>query len=208
MLTIDFIGIARAGKSTVAKYLEETIPNLTFYPERHDLVPDSVKKDDYEYNFWYSKYCTEKLEESLIKPGIHLFERGVIDHIVIGKVYFKMGWFTQEQLDKYLDLLNPYINKVDKVFVFRIPVDISVQRANNMGKDVTKAIPYITVLYEEYGKVKDWFPNTLYLPEDATLDELKQKTFKEIQKSLAQKVPTRVAVSSKKTILFAKCHFT
>lgn len=172
MPIVEFIGIARAGKSTTAKYLETNIPGFTYYPERHDLVPKEVWGDDFTYHSWYAKYCVETLKEALEKPGIHLFERGVIDHIIMGKAYFKMGWFTKKQLDEYLALLNPYIDDIDKVFVFRIPVEVSVQRAKETGKDVTRAIPYITTLYEEYGKIKDWFPSAIYLPEDASLKDL------------------------------------
>src|SRR3989344_9533940 len=100
MHIVEFIGIARAGKSTIAKYLEEKIPYLTYYGERHDLVPWELKKDDFAYNYWYAKYCVEKLEEAFKKSGVHLFERGIIDHIVIGKAHYRMGWFTKEQLDE------------------------------------------------------------------------------------------------------------
>ncbi len=181
MPIVEFIGMARSGKSTVAQYLEQTLPNLTFYPERYDLVPDSVRGKDFEQNFWVASSCVDQLEKALKKPGINLFERGVIDHIIIGKTYHKMGWFTQAQLEQYLSLLNPYQNKVDKILVFRVPVEVSVQRAKDAGKDVTNAIPYLTALYKEYGRVNAWIPTAIYLPENSSLEQLKQLTSREVQ---------------------------
>ncbi len=180
MSVIEFIGIARSGKTTVAKFMEKTVPGVTYYPERHDLIPKDLKKDNYKYNLWYAKYCVQALEEVFRKPGIHLFERGVIDHIVMGRAHFKMGWFTRDQFDEYISLLKPSAERVDKVFVFKIPVEESVKRAKNMGKDVTKAIPYISTLYKEYDDVKNWVADCIYLPETASLKELKQLMVKYI----------------------------
>lgn len=173
MPVIEFIGIPRAGKTTTAKYLEQNFPNTFYYPERHDLVPIDLKNNDFEYNYWYAKYCVETLKEALLKSGNHIIERGVIDHIIIGQAHFAMGWFTKTQLNKYLKLLEPYINKIDKLFVFMIPVEVSAYRANEMGKNVSKAVPYISRLYDEYHSIPEWFPSAIFLPETASLEELK-----------------------------------
>lgn len=48
----------------------------------------------------------------------------------------------------------------------------SVRRAKVMGKDVTKAMPYMEELYKEYKKLPSWCPSVKYLPEESSLDEL------------------------------------
>lgn len=159
--------------SFVAKYLEKTIKSITFYPEKHELVPRGIWDDKYEHNLWYAKYCIDTLNKLSNKLGIHIIERGVIDRIIIGNAYYKMGWVTKKQLDNYLSILKPSIEKVDRVFCFLIPVEESVKRAKLLGKDVTQAIPYMKVLYQEYKDLKTWFLNAFYLPENATIDELK-----------------------------------
>lgn len=182
MSIVEFIGIARSGKTTTAQYLKKKFPSIIYHPERHDLVPENLKGDDFGYSFWYANYCVEEIKEALTKPGVHLFERGIVDHIVIGKTYFEMGWFTKEQLDKYLALLTPYADKNDLTFVFRIPVDVSVQRAKNMGKDVTRTILYINALVRAYNEIWNWYPKVIFLPENATREELEQLTAEPIQK--------------------------
>ncbi len=184
MAIVEFTGIARSGKSSTAKYLEDNFPGVVYYPERHDLVPEEIKGDDFAYHLWYAKYCVDKLNEISSKPGIHLFERGVIDHIVMGKTYHKMDWFSDHQLEEYMVLLSPYIDRIDLTFVFKIPVNVSVQRAKDQGKDVTKAVPYLSTLYELYGEVKTWLPDAIYLPENSTLGELAQLTSQDIKKMI------------------------
>ena len=172
MSVVEFLGIARTGKTTVGRYLEKKYPQVCFYPERHDLVPKDVWGDNYKHNEWYAQYCVDTLHQALNKDGVNIIERGVIDRIVIGNTYFKMGWFTKSQFDKYMDILLPHIKKVDDVYVFLIPVNESVKRAKVLGKDVQKAIPYMDKLFKEYKNLPKWFSRVTYLPDDQSEDKL------------------------------------
>ena len=174
MSVIEFIGISRSGKTSTARYIEKNIPKVTYYPERHDLVPKEIFRDTFKHNLWYAEYCVNSLQKAIDKPGIHLFERGVIDRILIGNAHYRMGWFSKDELEKYLSILKPSIDKINKVYVFLIPVEISVKRANEMGRDVTKAIPYMNALYDEYLDLKNWFSRAEYLPDNLSLLELQQ----------------------------------
>ncbi len=49
MPILEFVGIARAGKTTVAKLLEKDIPSLRYYPERHDLIPKEYLEDTIQF---------------------------------------------------------------------------------------------------------------------------------------------------------------
>ena len=172
MQIIEFLGIARTGKTSIAKYLENSNKDIVFHPERHNLAPKDVCGDNFKHNLWYAKYCISELEKALKNDKTHIFERGVVDRVVIGKVYHKMGWLSDKQWEEYSTLLKPYIEKVSRVFVFLIPIEESVRRADKLGKDVKKAIPYMKNLYEEYKKLKEWFPNVEYFSEEASLEEL------------------------------------
>ncbi|RJP46737.1 MAG: hypothetical protein C4584_01235 [Armatimonadetes bacterium] len=174
MSVIEFIGTARAGKTTIARALEKSYPGVIYYPERHDLIPKKLKDDVFEYNLWYAKYCIEQLQQALGKPGLHLFERGVIDHIIIGEAHFKMGWFKKRQLDQYLSLLMPLVDKNDLTFVFKIPVDVSLERAEAMGKDVTRAVPYMKTLSYLYGQIHKLVPDAVFLPENISLIDMEK----------------------------------
>lgn len=172
MAVIEFIGIARSGKTTTARYIENNVPKVNYYPERHDLVPKEIFHDTFKHNLWYAEYCVSSLQKVLNKPGTHIFERGVIDRVIIGNAHYQMGWFSKNDLEKYLSVLKPSIDKVDKVYVFLTPVEVSVRRASEMGKDVTKAIPYMNALHNEYLDLKKWFPRAEYLPDNLSLLKL------------------------------------
>ena len=180
MQTIEFVGIARSGKTTTAKYLEKEYKNVVFHPEKHLLVPKSLWKDNYKHNLWYANYLIDELKKSLEDPKIHIFERGIVDRVIIGNTYYGMGWISKKQWDEFNTLLNPWIEKIDKVFVFLIPVEESVKRAEALEKDVKRAVPYMNLLYKEYIKLKDWFPRTVYLSENAIPEKLQNITSENI----------------------------
>lgn len=94
MKRIELVGIARAGKTTTAEALKVKYPEIEFHPERHDLVPEEIKSNVYKYAIWYAKYCVKVFNESLSTNNVHVFERGIVDHVVMGNVYYKKGWFT------------------------------------------------------------------------------------------------------------------
>lgn len=173
MSIVEFAGTARAGKTTIAQAIEnQTIAWLIRYPERHDLAPEEVRDNTYEFDLWYAKFTIQRYQDVLGKPGIHLFERGIIDRIVYGRANYQMGWFNKDQLEEYLALLMPYVDKNDLTFIFRIPVEISLKRAEKMGKDVSKAVPFMEALYKIYSDLNGEFSNRVYLPEDTTLENL------------------------------------
>ena len=117
MSVIEFIGIARSGKTTTANFIKKNVPKVTYYPERHDIVPKDIFDDTFKHNLWYAQYCVNSLNNAVNQPGIHIFERGVIDRIVIGNAHYKMGWFSKDELDKYLSILKPNIEKIDMVYM-------------------------------------------------------------------------------------------
>ena len=180
MQIIEFLGIPRSGKTTVAQSLKEKFSNVVYYPERHDLVPKEIFGDNFKHNLWYAKYCVENIKSIPNDDKIHIFERGVVDRLTIGRVYFKMDWFSSEQLEEYEKNLISCIKKVDKVLVFLISVDESVKRANDAGKDLSKAAEYMTNLYSEYKRLDSWLDNCVYLPENLSLDDLESFVAQEI----------------------------
>ncbi len=172
MPVLEFVGIARAGKTTVAKLLEKDILSLRYYPERHDLIPKEYLEDNFKQSYWYAQYCIEKLNEAKKQKGIHIFERGVVDRLVIARTYKKIGVLTDTQYEDMEKLLKPHLQYVDKVFIFLIPVQESVIRAEKMGKDVKKAVPYMDNLFAEYENINKWFSNCLYLSRNSTPERL------------------------------------
>lgn len=173
MPIVEFAGTARSGKTTIAQKIRNKIPTIIHYPERYDVIPPEIKSDTQKYDFWYAKFTIERYDIALQKPNdIHLLERGVIDRIVYGRANYQMDWFTKQQLDEYLALLMPYVSKNDLTFIFKIPVDLSVDRAQKMGKDVSDAVPFLEILYKLYSDLKDEYPNLVYLPENSSLDDL------------------------------------
>ncbi len=181
-MLIEFAGLPRTGKTTVAQYLEEQIPGIVIHPERFDLVPDDLKEDPYKYNLWYAQYTVNELLEAQKRPGVHLFERGVLDRIAYGKANELFGRFSSEQLKEYMGVLMPHVSIPDLVFVFNTRPEVSLSRTSKRG--ITANLTFLNCLFKSYKELKELHPNLVDLPLEASLDDLKI----EITDSVAQKV--------------------
>jgi deoxyadenosine/deoxycytidine kinase len=170
MVLIEFAGMPRAGKSTTTKLLSEHIPGLTIHPERFDLVPDDLKDNPFKYNMCYAQYCINQLTEARKTPGDHIFERGVLDRIAIGKANFYFGRFSEKEFNEYMEVLIPFISAYNLTIVFNIDANTSLSRAKT-PKGITSKLEFLIQLEKAYQELST-FPKVHFTPPDASLEKL------------------------------------
>lgn len=179
MCIIEFAGMPRSGKTTIVKALCQRLNNANLYPERFDLVPYK-KEDGFEYNFWYAKYCIKRLNKIVSHKGTHLFDRGIIDRIAFGNALASYGKFTKTQLEKYLVLLEPYIDYEDLVFIINISPEVSLINAKSGKKNITRDLEFLKYLHSSYSNLRTIYKNLFYLPPNLGSEELTEVAFKKI----------------------------
>ncbi len=184
MAIIEFAGIPRSGKTTTAQEIEKQIPGVIVYPERFDLVPNSLKEKPFEYNLWYAKFCIDRLKGARNRPGIHLFERGAVDRIAYGWANFYHGRFSSQQLKDYLALLEPFGQSHNQVFLFNVPPETSYERAVKSGKHITRDFRFLENLHRAYSEVPRKYPRVQEIPQKANISEVSEFVNRMIVESL------------------------
>ncbi len=174
MNIIEFLGMPRSGKTTVAKHIFNKSSKIILLEERFDLIP-YPQSDLFNYNLWYAKYVVKQLN-SISKENNHiLIDRGITDRIVFGEALNRYGIFTKNQLNEYRSVLEPFKYSVNLGFVFCLSPEMTLLNRRSNKQNITHDINFLRLLHRLYSQLEN-NKNASYiqLPEKCGLDNLEE----------------------------------
>ncbi len=184
MQTIEFLGMARAGKTTqinlLRQFLEskgKTVAVLTDR-ERALMVKTSVS-EGLAYTLVFFSLAIEAYEEHKNKIDYLLIDRGFQDVAVWADVRFALGEISAVEADALKRVFDRFAKQVDVTCYFTLPVDIALQRHEHTQQeavdDVAMNRKWLEMLSESYKKNQDHFKNPIWIDGLHTSDEIHQQ---------------------------------
>ncbi len=167
---IEFIGMPRAGKTTICKTLCDSYPEMQFFEEQFDR--SRFKSEGVSYVFEHARFCIDRLQRVLESPGIHLFERGVVDRLAWGKPFFSIGYFSRNDLIRYRNLLTPHMHHNTLTIALNPTAEESLGRVQRRKRLITSQLQLLTYLHHAYEKLGEENEGIIFLPAEEPLDKL------------------------------------
>jgi thymidylate kinase len=169
MKIIEFLGMARAGKTTqlnlLQKYLEAKGYRVVVLTDRERGESlHTPPSESLAYLLTFFSAVIEFVFEHKDRADYLLIDRGFADVAVWADVHVAIGNMTPEECEAVKVSFARFAEMVDKTFFFDVPVDVALER-HEQGKehqtvdDLAMNRKWLDVLADAYAKHASSFPN-------------------------------------------------
>lgn len=168
MKIIEFLGMARAGKTTqinrLHKYLEGRGYRVAVLTDRERGESlHTPPSESLAYLLTFFSAVIEFVFEHKDTADYLLIDRGFADVAVWADVHVAMGGITPEECDAVKISFARFVETVDMTFFFDVPVEIALERHEEGSEhqavdDIAMNRKWLDVLAESYAKNAASFP--------------------------------------------------
>lgn len=170
MKVIEFVGMARAGKTTqidrLKTYLESKGHRVAVLTDRERA--QSLKTPPSEglaYTLTFFATVVEAYYAHLNEAGYLLIDRGFNDVAVWSDVRYSFGEISQEERDALKTTFERFKKLVDRTFYFKVPIDIGLTRHEKTEHQAVDEVAmnkkWLEVLENAYEKNQRSFTNVV-----------------------------------------------
>lgn len=195
MQVIEFIGQARAGKTTqvllLKEYLEQKGYNVALSLDRdraktvHAPVSDCLA-----FNLVFHSKVIDEYYQAKNANNIDFFivDRGFCDVAIWAEVLYHLKQITKKESEAYATCWQRFRKLVNLTFYFNISLNILFERQKNLTTeqvdDVVMNKKWMTTLGNAYEQQKKDFPNCVEINGLKSIEETEQKIQQSIQKMM------------------------
>ncbi len=190
MKVIEFVGMARAGKTTqvnlLKSYLESKGFAVTVLTDRERALSlHTPPSEGLAYTLAFFVAAIETYYESLPKADYLLIDRGFYDATVWADVHFKLGDISQEECIALQTTFKPLTKLVYKTFYFKVPINVALARHEKTEHqpvdDVAMNNTWLKALEDSYEENLPTFINSTTIDGMQDPDTVAQKIIQEIE---------------------------
>ncbi|GEM_PF-2153780 len=155
MITVEFMGMPKTGKTTQIDLVEDALEDNNGYKVgsvAESAMKSPLDKDNhFKYNAWCFHETANKIMEQQLRDDLdYLFvDRGIYDRMVFDDVLYKKSKISKESRDIHKEYVKQFTDLEDKVVAFLVEPQTSLEREFGDGGRVMNG-DFLGILYESY----------------------------------------------------------
>lgn len=194
MKTIEFLGQARAGKTTQIQRLKE---HLVQHGYKVALVLDRERAQEVHapveeclaFNLVFHGKVIDAYYKALRENAdFFLVDRGFCDVTIWAEVLWRMKTISAAERDAYATCWQRFRTKVDLVFYFNLPLDFLFERQKELNReevdDVVMNHVWMKTLGEVYEQQRHSFPHGVEIDGRKSIEDQAKMITTEVKKLL------------------------
>lgn len=183
MSVIEFLGLPRAGKSTLVSRIQGLCPEIVVHHETFESaslpgdILDSGKR--YEYNFLHLRRIAAQValafQESRSMGSVHIVERGLLDRTAFFQALVNQGLISSIQHAEASSFISETLadfavrfgvgDGCDRAYLFNPTLEISLERIKRLKPgNIMQDRGFLEALKKEYDLIQARRPNVMEAP--------------------------------------------
>ncbi|MEK7614981.1 MAG: hypothetical protein AAB431_01195 [Patescibacteria group bacterium] len=193
MYVIEFLGMARAGKTTqidkLRTFLESKGKRVGILTDRERaLTVQTPVSEGLAYTLVFFSLAIDAHEAHKNKVDYLLIDRGFHDVAVWADVRFHLGEISQTERDALKMIFERFLDSVHRTFYFTLPVDVALQRHTQTTQqavdDVAMNKKWLELLAESYKNNESHFTNVTHLDGACSAEEIHEQIIRSLGEDL------------------------